>query len=518
MSNLIVCISLTLLASFICLVSHFSVTGQVSLLVNPAKKMDIPNNFKRDHSTSGREYAITKGFIGLSIEISSIMYFMEQEKRRPKRWFVQLLKNLKDLTGESPVIRLGGNSGDYSWYNPRNLPNPEGIEYSVNDDFLHALQTLSEELGTRWIFGLNFRRGDNSTYATDFASAIGRIMERKYIQGFQIGNEPDLYDKPWSKFREPTFTFEKYLKQIDQYQSDISRVVPSLHPSLFQGGDFTRDFLLSNPGAIMRAKPLYSTYTYHLYPLGRCDGIAPTIEELLSDEAVDMLTQGSQFIEIAQTADLLDKTWFISESNNVVCSGSPNISDTFASAIWALDWMFSAAYLGSSGIHFHGSGYTPYSAILIDQSGVNPYPTVMPQYYAFLMFSYMVKGYAQLLDIQVKSTNPNDRVKTWSVMEQDGTIHVLVMFKTVKAAGTIPVTLYIENSRQYMNSGELLELKAKTMRDKYGLSLAGQILDNTKTGEMFGRKEVTNVRSDHGSFTFVVDRSAASVFTLRKQV
>jgi hypothetical protein len=491
---------------------------QVSITIDPNNKMNIPKNFGRNESSSGRTYAIKAGYIGFSIEVWSIMHYMEQENRRPKQWFIQLMQNLKEWTGEAPPIRLGGNSGDRSWYNPNGLPKKKPIVYDVDDNYLYALQNMSATVGTRWMFGLNFDRFPNSSFAVDYAKAINRIIGKEYIKGLQIGNEPEHFDKPWDQFRDPPYTFERYLKELESYESDLLKNVPNLKADIFQGPDFCCNFLEDYSSQFIHTKKKeFNAYTYHLYPLSHCDGVVPTLQQLLDDVSVKILSEGSVFIDIAKAADIYDRDWLLGETNSVVCEGYPGVSDTFASALWALDWMFNAAYIGASNVIFHGSGVSSYSPIIIDPTGKNPYPTVMPEYYSMLMFNYMVRDYAQILD--VKTSTSNSYVKVWSVINKDQTIRVLLLHKDMNAKEDAFVSIKITDPERYMASGEVIILKGNDfdMYHNSTITLAGQTLANTKTGILSGKRQVTHVHAVNGVFSLAIRPATACLFSVEKR-
>jgi hypothetical protein len=72
----------------------------------------------------------------------------------------------------------------------------------------------------------------------------------------------------------------------------------------------------------------------------------------LSDNATDSLMADIGGIAAATQAAGLE--FWIGESNSVACGGQPNISDVFASALWAVGWLHAGAMANVSGINFHG--------------------------------------------------------------------------------------------------------------------------------------------------------------------
>lgn len=67
----------------------------------------------------------------------------------------------------------------------------------------------------------------------------------------------------------------------------------------------------------------------------------------------------------------------VAESNTISDSGRRNVSDVFASALWAIDASFETAAAGSVGINFHqGSGQNLYSAFVPTRRPGPPTPRV----------------------------------------------------------------------------------------------------------------------------------------------
>ena len=78
----------------------------------------------------------------------------------------------------------------------------------------------------------------------------------------------------------------------------------------------------------------------------------------------------------------------ISECNSVYDGGKTGVSDVFASALWALDFMWTVAENNGQGINFHGGSSGAYSPIVLE----NGAPIPKPEYYAMLAFKYGSAG------------------------------------------------------------------------------------------------------------------------------
>src|SRR5436190_12990978 len=82
-----------------------------------------PGVVKRTIGSAG--VPVPRSFAGLSIEYPSTQdYFGTPGK--PNEAFIQLLRTLGQNGTGPPTIRLGGNSGDASWWNPDGAARPLG--------------------------------------------------------------------------------------------------------------------------------------------------------------------------------------------------------------------------------------------------------------------------------------------------------------------------------------------------------------------------------------------------------
>ena len=55
--------------------------------------------------------------------------------------------------------------------------------------------------------------------------------------------------------------------------------------------------------------------------------------------------------------------------NSASCKGTPGVSDTFASALWALDALFNMASVGVDGVNFHMLPGSAYELFTVSQDG-----------------------------------------------------------------------------------------------------------------------------------------------------
>ena len=148
---------------------------------------------------------ISPNFVGFSLEVSSAQGWVGSNPNQTKPSLLTLLRSLNHTPGApGPILRIGGNSADTSWWNPTHSPRPPNVTYDISPlDILtvtHAVQALNGSA----VFGLNFRRASNSSWAVAHARAINQYGDWSRST-MEIGNEvhhhhphqatspPDLY-------------------------------------------------------------------------------------------------------------------------------------------------------------------------------------------------------------------------------------------------------------------------------------------------------------------------------------
>ena len=93
------------------------------------------------------------GFLGLSIEYYAVQKYAGRDPHALNPVFLQLVRNLDP--GQSPVIRIGGDSADWAWVPAPGITKPLGAKVTITPDLLRVLGALGAHLDARLILGLN---------------------------------------------------------------------------------------------------------------------------------------------------------------------------------------------------------------------------------------------------------------------------------------------------------------------------------------------------------------------------
>jgi len=280
---------------------------------------------------------------------------------------IQLMKNVGP-----GIIRMGGGTSDLiTWTgSPRNSSTqPDAITTSDIDH----LAAFSNATGWPVIFGLNLADNDQDV-AADEATYVSHSLGSS-LYAFQSGNEPDAY-APYNHLRNPNYSFGDFLSEWRGYQAAVQKAVPGAN---FAGPDiaFNTSWITSftnNEGFELKLQD------GHYYETGPATSTGITYQSILghSLKLVELIRS------FKASAAKTQPPFRVTECNNVYGGGKVGVSDVFASAIWALDAMWTLADNGCQGINFHTGVGLHYSPV-IRENGVF---VAKPEYYAMLAFKY----------------------------------------------------------------------------------------------------------------------------------
>ena len=254
-------------------------------------------------------------------------------------------------------LRVGGNTSDRD---ARQLPSQADLD---------SLFTFAKTAGVKVIYCLRLHNGDPDLDA----QTVKYIMDRyaPQVDCFSIGQEPSAYPVITNDDRgtmermgaeNEKYTYAHYRRDWKKFADTIVAAVPEVKfcgPSVHNNGQwakqFMQDFGRSNHVALI---------TEHLYAGGAGNKVpSPQVgrDRMLSDsfqKAYQKLYDG--FVPMALAEGL---PYRLEEVNNYFNGGATNVSNTFASALWGLDFMYWWAEHHAQGLNFHtgdrvAAGYT----------------------------------------------------------------------------------------------------------------------------------------------------------------
>jgi hypothetical protein len=450
---------------------------------------------------------IQPGFLGLSMEFYAVHKYTGSDPDAINPVLIQLIKNLNP--GQAPVLRIGGDSTDQSWWPVPGVLPPRGIDYPLTEGWIRTTAALTNALGAKLIVGINMQLDRPALAAVEARALLAGLGSS--IEAFEIGNEGDLYGAlPWyltasgkERFgRPPSYNVSDFIQEFSNIRHAIPPV-PVAGPAFADLGWMTgglSQFLSSEPGL--------GLVTFHRYPLRGCNVTQtspayPTIANLLSDYAqVDLAQSVAPFVAMAHAQGLKFR---LDEMNSVACAGTSGVSDTFASALWMLDTLFEMVNVGVDGVNIHTLPGSHYQLFSFTNSANSWQGDVYPEYYGMLMFAQAAPPGSRLLPI---SGVPDGPLKVWATLAPDGTERIVLINEDPANAQSI--VLQAPGS-----SATAEQLTAPTEDATSGVTLGGQAFaDGTATGTLPGPEQTSTLYSLLGLYSLTVPPGTATMLTL----
>jgi hypothetical protein len=423
----------------------------------------------------------------------------------PNRVFYQLMKNL----GGGTLRSVDGYVSETCW-NSSEAPHPDACPFAMTDDFVNGYTKASAETGWGILVAINLAQ-NSAPWATQFGARFAksaRATPGSKLLGFEIGNEPDLYAKQVffgrTAIRPPEYSWRDLVNEWKPYiaafkSNPDTAGIPLIGPAYGGGwadsalGPFIDSVGAGNLGFV----------TAHHYATNRCEGQTVTIAELLSQDRMDEFESKAR--DWVATVNRRGLDLVHGESNSVACEGQKGVSDSFASAVWGLDWLFSNFNVGMRRINFlaNNSYYSPVfvtTAANPDDDKLTYLNFVAPLYYAMYTFSTQAQN-KHTLPTTIKTAA---NIKAYAVRETSGgAVIVFLINKDLKASGKVVIT---PSAR--MGQGSLLTVQASSLDSKL-VRFGGVSFDNN-TGLLAGLPTTTPISSDP-SGNYSIDLANASI-------
>jgi hypothetical protein len=350
---------------------------------------------------------IGPAFAGLSYEKSSLY---EPLFTASNSNLIGLFKRL----GPS-VLRVGGNSVDRNVWTPFGVGQTAG---QIAPSDVASLAAFVKAAGWQCLYGINL--GGAATGATTPALAAAEVAYAAQqfgssLLGIEIGNECDLYGNTGSYFA-GNWSLAQFETLWGQYRSAILTSTPGVPITGPASAGSESSWTVPFGQSVTRSE--ISLLTQHYY---RANGELPT------STGAFLITPDTSLINDLATLHAgalgIGIPFRMSECNSFYNGGSNGVSDSYASSLWVIDYLFNCAQGGASGVNFHGggnsAGYTP----IADSSG-----TVVgarPEYYGILLFT--LAGEGTLYQTQVSAASLN--VTAYAVKSSSGGTNLVVVNK-----------------------------------------------------------------------------------------
>jgi len=451
---------------------------------------------------------IPSGFLGFSMEFWAVHQYTGSDPDAINPVLLQLIRNV--TPGQTPVLRIGGDSTDQTWWPVPGVLPPRGVNYGLTRGWIRTTAALAKALGAKLIVGINLMLNRPALAGVEARVLLNGLGSS--VEALEPGNEPDLYGVlPWyltarqkEVFGRPrSYTISNFIQQF-------SNVVHALPPAPIAGPTFAGlSWLSTGLAPFLAAEPRLSLVTFHRYPLRGCNTgptspSYPTVSNLLSDFSQSGLAQGvAPYVTMAHADGV---PFRLDELNSVACAGTHGVSDTFASALWMLDTLFEMANVGVDGVNIHtlpGARYAPFS---FTDTGGTWQADVQPEYYGMLLFAQVAPPGSRLLPV---SGVPDGPLKVWATLAPDGAVRVILINEDPSNPQSVLLSPPGGGS-----SATVEQLTAPGAGATSGVTLGGQSFGaETSTGVLAGQRQ-TPVSSLLGVYSLTVAPASVTVLTL----
>ena len=428
---------------------------------------------------------VPNDFLGFGYEISSVA--VEGLLSPRNRTMLQYYRNI----GSDGIVRIGGNTADFSTWAPSGQPVSAPKATLINRAVIRDLGDFLHAAGWKLIWNLNLGNG-NAESDADQAAAVAEATKDRLLC-FQIGNEPDLFAH--SGHRSDSYNYPEYHKEFLRFASALRKRVPGAPlagPDVASATQWVKLFADDEGKKI-------KLLTHHYYRAGQRQPAA-TFENLLHTDPrlIDMLKQ------LRADSQACGMPYRIVEINSFSGGGKPGVSDTFTSALWALDLLFTLSTYEAAGLNLETGlnqlGFvSSYSPIFDDRQG---HLSARPSYYAMLAFAIAGRGKRIQADVNVSGAN----VTAYAALDKNQHPWITLINKEV----TREIQARVSSTLDF-RWAELMRLSAPSYDAKSGTTLAGS---EVSAEGHWNPKDIEKVKQTKGSVVLNLERASAALVKL----
>jgi hypothetical protein len=443
---------------------------------------------------------IPKSFLGFSFEYPDLEKFVGTT-RKPLPSFVRLLNQLRDFNGP-PVIRVGGESQDESWYSNTRTEHPDNVTFTIGRELTQALDAAAQATQSKLILGLNLGADDPSILLNWVEAAQNDFLPEQVLS-FELGNEPDNYQNHLvngAPLRDKHWDYDLYAKQFDHYKEMLLSHLKA--KKLLAAPAFLKGFLPDVANFIERESMDVGLVTLHYYALNGCGDKSPSSNAASTALGIKTLlrpTASADFFKAFDPAIGISKRLSvplrIDEVGPVSCDSLPEVSGSFASALWSLEFMFDFASAGGAGVNFTAN------------STLTPEPEVAPIFYGMLLFGQAIQKSASFIPLSVEGQRS---IRAWSTLDKNGLIRIVLMNKDPTQSGT--VVLKIPHT---MGPAKIVRLTAPSLSSQKGILLGGQTFDGSPDGSILGIHSEWSLTPTHQQFPIALPAGSAALVSVQ---
>jgi hypothetical protein len=451
--------------------------------------------------------AIPAGFLGLGIEYRALGNYAGPNPAAPDPILARLIANLSP--GQSPVLRIGGDTTDWTWWPVPGMPQPPWVHYALTPDWLAVTRALTQRLGARLILGVNFE-ADSPTIASAEANALISGLGRPSIAALELGNEPELYHS-FGWYRGPDgrpVTGRPADYDYNSFQREFGAIAVALPQGTIAGPTTGGPWWEPDWPQFLASQPRVGLATVHRYPLHACSKqsspLYPTIDHLLSPLALSGLAADTRpLVRVAHRRGLPLR---VDEMNPTPCPARALELRSFGGALWAADVLFEMAAVGVDGVNVQSSTGPTQDLFSIKHGPGGWRVAVWPEYYGLLLFARAAPPGSRLIPFSTPAPAP---IHAWATEARDGTVRVVLI-----NAGPGQRSLAL-GAGAGGRPASLERLLAPDVRAQEGVTLGGRSFGAwITTGQLAGTPSQLTIQPSQGRYAVKLPGHSAALLTI----
>lgn len=363
------------------------------------------------------------------------------------------LANYLHTLNSAGVLRIGGVSADTTYWTSSGETAPKWSTGTITPASLTELAGVLNASGWSAILTVNLMDKDPARGADEALHA--KQILGPALKAIAIGNEPDNYYSDASA----------YFTDFESYVADIKQAAPGVEIVGPDAGSYPRivpAFAQDEAG-----HPDIAELTDHHYALLE-DSCANPTKVYTAD---DLLSTSTEQSEAGYASGTTTYAWqlgvpaALTEANSIDCGGVPGVSNTFASALWALDYSLILAQNGIVNVDFHG-GFTDcgWYGTVCTGSTMSTTLTAHPVFYGMLAVGLL--GTGNFLSL---TNSDSADIRAYAMLNGN---RLTVALIDVAASGPTTVTLNLGTPYAHAQEAELASPGGLAATS--GITLGGQ--------------------------------------------
>jgi hypothetical protein len=373
---------------------------------------------------------IRPGFVGLSYDKTEMVHPLFSASNSN-------LLGLFRLIGPG-LLRMGGDGADKCTWTP---DGPGQTYRQIAESDVNSWAAFVKAAGWQVLYGINLGGSALPVGTPGYTTPALAAAEIAYVSsqlgsslyGIEIGNEPDKYGDPTSYYA-CNWSLAQYEALWSEYRSAILSRTPGILIAGPAAGDLSTWTIPFSETETSNSLGLLTDHYYKVSgvypPTTGCNGRpvagsgSTTIADLIAypDKRLvgnlGLLASAQKKTGVAYRLGETNSGSMYTTNNE---AGIPEISNSYASALWVIDHLFSCALGGATGVNLTSGHESYYSPIGDDENVVT---SVQPEFYG--VFLFCLAGQGKLYSTQVSAESLN--VTAYAVTTSAG-VNVIVVNK-----------------------------------------------------------------------------------------